>query len=89
MSKEKQIAPEKDWYLRRIEIEFNSYGEDKGKYTGKIQFQNGEYESFSFKIKPDMAQPYIDLIGENIVECAESLGQRLIVSLGLEKRINT
>ena len=72
-----------DWKLDKIELEFQSYGEDKGKYAGRIKFSNGEYESFSFKIKPDMAKPYIDLISDDIVEGAQRLGQRLIESLGL------
>jgi hypothetical protein len=77
--------PQDDWKLDKIELEFKSYGEDQGKYVGKIRFQNGEYESFSFKIRPDMAQPYIELIGADIVKCAESLGARLAESLGLKK----
>jgi len=31
-----------------------------------------------------MAQPYIDLMAKDIVKCAESLGSRLIESLGLK-----
>ena len=77
--------PQDDWKLDKIELEFKSYGEDAGKYVGKIRFANGEYESFSFKIRPDMAQPYIELIGADIVKCAESLGARLVESLGLKK----
>lgn len=72
-----------DWRLDRIELEFKTWGDDKGKYFGSIRFQNGEHESFKFKIRPDQAQPYIDLIAEDVVRGAESLGQRLIESLGL------
>ena len=60
-------------------------GEHKAKYTGKIRFQNGDSESFQFKILPDMAQPYIDLMGKDIVRAASDLGERLIISLGLNK----
>ena len=74
-----------NWRLDKIELEFISYGEDKGKYNGKIRFQNGEYESFSFKIRPEMAKPYIDLMSSDIVKCAELLGTRLVESLGLKK----
>lgn len=83
MSTEK--LPQDEWKLDKIELEFKSYGEDAGKYVGKIRFENGEYESFQFKIRPNMAQPYIDLIGADIVKCAESLGARLVESLGLRK----
>lgn len=33
-----------DWKLKKLELEFNSYGEYEGKYTGKVRFQNGEFE---------------------------------------------
>ena len=74
-----------DWRLEKIEIEFETFGQHKGKYVGKIRFQNGDYESFQFKILPDMAQPYIDLMGKDIVRVASDLGERLLVSLGLDK----
>lgn len=74
-----------DWRLQKIELEFQRFGENKGKYIGKIRFENGDFESFEFKIKPEMSQPYIDLISSDIVKCAESLGSRLITSLGLNK----
>ena len=73
-----------DWRLQKIELEFQSYGKNEGKYVGTIRFQNGEYESFTFKIRPEMAKPYIDLMSEDIVKCAESLASRLIESLGLK-----
>lgn len=83
--KEQIKDPKDDWRLDKLELEFQSYGEYKGKYIGRIRFQNGEWESFDFKIRPEMAQPYINLISADIVKCAESLGSRLIDSLGLKK----
>jgi hypothetical protein len=85
LEKQNTKEPKDDWRLDKLELEFQSYGEHKGKYAGKIRFQNGDWESFTFKIRPDQAQPYIDLIAENIVKSAESLGERLIDSLGLRK----
>jgi len=76
-----------DWKLTKIEIEFKrgyKYDNSKDRYEGRIQFQNGDLEQFSFKIKEDLAQPYIDLIAKDIVRTAESLGERLCVSLGLK-----
>ena len=75
---------ESQWRLQKIELEFQRFGEHKGKYIGSIRFENGEFESFNFKIKPEMAKPYIDLISTDVVKCAESLGQRLIKSLELK-----
>ena len=74
-----------NWRLQKLTIEFNSYGKNEGKYTGKIGFQNGEFEFFSFNVRPDMAQPYIDLIADDIVKSASNLGERLLLSLGLPK----
>lgn len=73
------------WRLQSIELKFCSWGENEGKYEGSVHFMNGECESFRFKIRPDMAQRYIDLIADDVVKGAESLGQRLIESLGLNK----
>lgn len=81
--------PVNEWRLQKIEIEYQRYGANKGMYEGKIRFQNDEYESFDFKISPEMAQSYLDLIGKNVVESAESLGSKLIDSLGLKKGITT
>jgi hypothetical protein len=82
---ENKKEPHENWHLAKIEIEFQKFGSDAGKYTGRIRFENGDFESFSFKIRPDMAQPYIELISSDIVKGAESLGNRLIESLGLNK----
>lgn len=81
-----------NWILKSVEIEFKkdwSHEKDPAqkvdRYEGKICFQNGDNESFSFKIKPHLAQKYIDLMAETIVDSANNLGNRLIDSLGLNK----
>ena len=58
----------------------------KDRYEGNISFSNGENESFSFKVREDMANDYINLISKDIVKAAESLGSRLIDSLGLKDK---
>lgn len=77
-------ARPEEWYLDEIKIEFQTYGKDAGKYTGHIRFSNGEYESFKFNVRPDMAQAYIDLIAADIVVAAKNLGDRLVKSLELD-----
>ena len=72
-----------DWRLQAIELKFNTWGEHEGKYSGKISFQNGDHESFSFKIRPDMAEKYISVLSADIVASATDLGSRLLDSLGL------
>ena len=78
------------WRLESIKIDFKTgydfkeKPEDKvDRYEGKIVFKNNEGESFSFRVKPGMAQKYIDLISNDIVTAATGLGERLKESLGL------
>lgn len=80
-----ETKPKDEWRLESIKLDFINWGENKGKYEGMIRFQNGEYEQFSFKIRPEMAEKYIQLLSGDIVKSAESLGERLIDSLGLKK----
>lgn len=83
----------KDWKLKSIDISFEK-GYDwekeeekkKDRYEGMIKFENGDKESFSFRVKPDMAERYISLISQDIVTAASDLGDRLIESLGLTKQ---
>jgi hypothetical protein len=77
--------PDQEWRLDKIELEFQRWGENKGKYSGSIQFSNGENESFRFNVRPELAQPYIDLMAKDIVIAASGLADRLMESLGLRK----
>lgn len=80
-----------NWKLDKIEICFK-HGYDhekdpvkqKDRYEGSIRFSNGDFESFNFKVRPDMAEKYIQLLSKDIVESANDLGNRLIESLGLK-----
>jgi hypothetical protein len=88
LNEEQNKEPKDDWKLKSLTIEFKkgfSFENSKDRYEGSIKFENGESESFQFKVRPDMADDYIKLISEDIVKCAESLGSRLIDSLGLRK----
>jgi hypothetical protein len=76
---------DQEWKLDKIELEFQRWGEHKGKYCGSIKFSNGENESFQFNFHPGLAQPYIDLMAKDIVIAASGLADRLMESLGLRK----
>lgn len=73
-----------EWKLKGIRVRFMEYGENKGKYEGSVTFFNGNEESFSFRIKPEMAQNYIALIADDLVKGAENLGSDLLKSLKLK-----
>lgn len=88
MSTEKKKDVRDEWKLESIKIEFKGWGQDKGKYVGKIVFANGHDESFSFKIRPEMANQYIEMIAADIVLGAKSLGDRLLDSLQKQGAIN-
>lgn len=81
-----------NWRLEKLEIKFQQGYSHKEKeeekidrYEGRITFQNGEWESFSFKVKPNMAEEYIKLISKDVVENAERLGKDLVKSLMLNE----
>ena len=73
----------KKWHLEKIEVELHTYGPNKGKYLGRIKFTNSDYESFSFNLSEGMANTYIKLIASEVVSSAETLGESLVESLGL------
>jgi len=75
-----------EWRLGRINLRFIDFGEDAGKYTGSIEFEKGREESFKFKIQPDMAAKYIELLADDIVSGADNLAQDLVKSLGLKEK---
>ena len=77
-------ANKETWILIEIKIEFQTHGEDKGKYTGRAMFQNGHYENFTFRIRPEIADQYIALIADDLVKGAENLGSDLLKSLNLK-----
>jgi hypothetical protein len=77
------VSRPNDWHLDNIEIRFNTSSE---KYEGKVRFQNGHWEYFSFRIPEGMCEKYIALIADNLVESAQRLGDDLVKSLGLDKR---
>lgn len=82
-----------NWRLKSLHINFwegHEWQKDpekqKDRYEGMIEFENDEKESFSFKVKPNMAAKYIELISEDIVTAATGLGERLKESLGLTNK---
>ena len=75
-----------DWRLNSFIVEYKKgykHEQTIDRYEGTIEFMNKDSEKFSFKIKQDMAQRYLNLIAPEIVEQANELGEKLKESLGL------
>lgn len=71
------------WQLESLRIDFQTYGEFKGKYVSKIVFQNKKTDAFTFVLSPEKTEQYLHLIKDEIATSAGMLGQRLLQSLSL------
>ena len=85
-------TPKNEWRLKEIEIRFErgfnhreKEEERHDRYVGKIAFENGEGESFNLKIPESMTMDYLDLMRQDIVNTAESLGAKIAESIRLTK----
>ena len=88
--KNENKAPKVDWRLSKIEIEFKvgySFKENEDekhdRYVGKIQFENNDGENFNLKIPKDMTTRYLDLMKDDIIKTAETLGAKIADSIRL------
>lgn len=78
----------KNWTLKKIEIKFEAgYSfkeleeEKHDRYVGKIEFKNGHNESFNLNIPVDITTRYMDLMKDEIIKTAESLGSKIAESI--------
>jgi hypothetical protein len=83
----------KEWKLDSIQIKFeNGYTwkqkeeEKHDRYVGKVSFVNDESESFNLKIPADMTERYLDLMREDIIRTAETLGNKIADSMKLKTK---
>lgn len=70
--------------LRKIEIELQYWGDDKGKYKGKITFEDGSGDSFTFGMTPEVCLRYLNPIATEVVRSATELGEKLAQSFTRE-----
>lgn len=70
-----------EWRVDKIEIEYQTWGEKKGRHIGKIRFKNKHYESFEFIIKPEHIDKYLVLIKEQLILSSVELTNDLIQKL--------
>lgn len=72
-----------EWRLETLRIDFQSYGEFKGKHICKVEFKNSNNDAFTFNLSPDETLEYIHIINKKIIQSASYLGDKLLASLGL------
>lgn len=76
-----------NWKLEKLEIEFKqgySFNNSVDRYEGKIKFSNGKAESFVFKIDQVKCNEYVNIIAPEIVNTANELSNKLLISLNLK-----
>ncbi len=71
------------WRLESLNISFQTWGDYKGKYVGKVRFNNRDEEAFMFNLTPEDTEKYLQLINEKLVLTASHLGDKLLASMNL------
>ncbi len=72
-----------NWQLKSLTIEFMQWGEFKDKYVGKISFQNGNTDAFTFTLTTEECGQYLSLISKKVGDHASELGNQINESLKL------
>lgn len=78
-----EISNPQEWSLESLSITFNNWGDYKGKHTGKIVFHNKQSDAFTFFLTPEKTNDYLQLVKDEIVSNASTLGKKLLQSLNL------
>lgn len=58
------------WELESFTVELQQWGEDKGKYKGRVTFRNKEYEVFSIKVSQEKSTEILKLITAELSQAA-------------------
>jgi hypothetical protein len=78
------MTEKENWKLRKLTFEFKqgySFNKTEDRYEGKIEFTNGEFESFAVKLTDEMSEPYLKLVAKEIVKNSQQLADRMANSL--------
>lgn len=70
-----------NWELKKLEIELAAWGEFKGKYIGKITFENGSTDAFMFTLSPSEILEYLSIISKKVGSSAYELGGKIVESM--------
>ena len=70
--------------LRKIEIELQQWGEHKGKYLGKITFDDNTSDQFTFGLDSQVCVRYLEPIAHEVIKSAKELGDKMAQSFTRE-----
>lgn len=73
-----------EWILEKLTIEFKkgySWSGTEDHYEGRIQFSNGDNESFTIKLREDMTEPYLKLVAQEVIKNSQQLAKRMAETL--------
>lgn len=76
-----EILNSEEWRLKSLAIEFQEWGEHKGKYLGKVMFANGQKDAFTFSLTEDQSHEYLALVQQAVVRSANRLGDKVANSM--------
>lgn len=67
--------------LKSLSIEYQIWGEYKGKYVGKVKFENGNQDAFMFTLSTEETMEYINIISKKVGASAQQLGETIASSM--------
>lgn len=76
-----ELINNEEWKLRSLQIDFQEWGEHKGKYIGKVTFANGQKDAFTFSLDEAQSHDYLALIQQAVVKSANRLGDKIVNSM--------
>ncbi len=66
--------------LKNLEIELNTYGKEKGKYTGRVDFQN-EDSKIQLRLTPEHINKIFELCADALVQTAKDAANEMTVNI--------
>lgn len=70
-----------EWQLKELRIDLQTWGEFAGKYVGKITFENGNKDAFTFTLSPTEMLDYLAIISKKVSGSAFELGGKITESM--------
>ena len=80
MTDEQQQAMN-NWHLSDLTIRLETYGKDKGKYTGTARFTNKESEYIALRINQEQAGKFLAIITEDLHGATKDICTNLLTNV--------